>query len=152
MKINVVTIAKPEQDSYSRICDHFVKMSGRYAKVAVHDLFNAKVTRAQEQGKAQARKLYADLFDPWLRRGLTVALDPEGKEPDSETFAAMLEGHAEVTFFIGGAFGHAPEFLKRCDRSLSLSKLTMSHKIAKTVLLEQIYRGLTILHNHPYHK
>ena len=152
MKINVVTIAKPEKDCYSQICDHFVKMSGRYAKVTVHDLFHAKVTRAQEQGREQARKVYAELFDPWLRRGLTIALDPEGKEVDSETFASMLEGHAEVTFFIGGAYGHGPDFLRRCDRSVSLSRLTMSHKIAKSVLMEQIYRGLTILTNHPYHK
>jgi 23S rRNA (pseudouridine1915-N3)-methyltransferase len=64
----------------------------------------------------------------------------------------MLADRAEVNFFIGGAYGHAPEFLKRCDRVVSLSKLTMSHKIAKTVLAEQIYRALTILHNHPYHK
>ncbi|MDN5377136.1 MAG: rRNA (pseudouridine1915-N3)-methyltransferase, partial [Sulfurospirillum sp.] len=44
------------------------------------------------------------------------------------------------------------EFLKKTDKVISLSKLTYAHKIAKVVLLEQIYRGLCIKNNHPYHK
>ena len=152
MKINVLAIAKPERDCYAQICDHFVKMSKRYAAVEIREFFNAKVTRAQESGPGPARKIYAELFEPWMGRGYTIALDPAGKEMASEAFAAMLADRVEVNFFIGGAYGHAPEFLKRCDRVVSLSKLTMSHKIAKSVLAEQIYRALTILHNHPYHK
>jgi 23S rRNA (pseudouridine1915-N3)-methyltransferase len=152
MKINVVTIAKPERDCYSQLCDHFVKMSKRYAVVTEKDLFNAKVTRAQESGKEAARKLYAQLFSPWMDRGCTIALDPSAKEMPSEDFAELIADKSEVTFFIGGAYGHGREFLQKCDKVVSLSKLTMSHKIAKVVLFEQIYRALTINHNHPYHK
>ena len=57
-----------------------------------------------------------------------------------------------VKFFIGGAYGFEEQFLKQCDKVISLGKITMSHKIAKVVLLEQIYRGFSILSNHPYHK
>ncbi len=99
-----------------------------------------------------AQKSYADLFEPWLGRGFTIALDPLGKEPTSEKFAELLRDRHEVTFFIGGAYGHSREFLGRCDRTISLSQLTMSHKVAKVTLFEQIYRGLTINHGHPYHK
>ncbi len=152
MKINVVTIAKPEKDSYTQLCDRFVKMSQRYARVEAKDLFNTKVTRAQEGGRESARKIYEELFSPWVGRGYTIALDPAGKELSSEAFARLLADRAEVTFFIGGAFGHSRDFLNRCDRVVSLSRLTMSHKVAKVVLFEQIYRGLTINHNHPYHK
>ncbi len=57
-----------------------------------------------------------------------------------------------IQFYIGGAYGLEEEFLKKSDKIISLGKITMSHKIAKAVLLEQIYRGFSILSNHPYHK
>jgi rRNA large subunit m3Psi methyltransferase RlmH len=57
-----------------------------------------------------------------------------------------------VKFFIGGAYGFEDSFLQKSDAIISLGKLTMSHKIAKVVLLEQIYRGFSILSNNPYHK
>lgn len=152
MKIRVVAIAKPERDCYHQLAERFVKMSKRYADVEIRELFNAKVHRAQENGPEPARKIYAELFEPWRGRGLAIALDPAAKEVDTERFADLLRDRQEVTFFIGGAYGHGPEFLRSCDRSLSLSKLTMSHKVAKVVLFEQIYRALTILHGHPYHK
>jgi len=152
MKINVVSIAKPEKDCYTQLCDHFIKMSKRYAIVTAHDLFSAKVTRAQESGKVPAQKLYAELFEPWMGRGYTIALDPSAKEMTSEAFADLLADKPEITLFIGGAYGHSQTFLKRCDKVLSLSQLTMSHKIAKVVLFEQIYRALTIQNHHPYHK
>lgn len=57
-----------------------------------------------------------------------------------------------VKFFVGGAYGFEDSFLKKSDAIISLGNITMSHKIAKAVLLEQIYRGFSILSNHPYHK
>jgi 23S rRNA (pseudouridine1915-N3)-methyltransferase len=57
-----------------------------------------------------------------------------------------------IKFFIGGAYGFDDAFLKKSDNVISLGNITMSHKIAKAVLLEQIYRGFSILSNHPYHK
>ena len=151
MKINVVAIAKEERDCYQELTERFVTMSRRFATIELRELFNAKVHRAQESGREPARKIYTELFEPY-KRGYTVALDPAAKEVDTPKFADLLRDRQEVTFFIGGAYGHSPDFLRKCDRTLSLSKLTMSHKVAKVVLFEQIYRALTILHNHPYHK
>ena len=152
MRINVVAIGKRERDSYFEICEHFIKMSKRFVKVESIDLFNSKVTKAQDSGKESAQKIYEELFSPWMGRGFKVALDPLGKELNSEDFSKLLSQSSEITFFIGGAFGHSRQFLKECDKVISLSQLTMSHKIAKVVLMEQIYRGLTIQFNHPYHK
>lgn len=152
MKINVVAIGKREKDCYLEISEHFIKMSKRFAKVNAIDIFNSKVTKAQDSGKVAAQKVYEELFAPWINCGFTIALDPSAKEMKSENFSKLLSQNSEVTFFIGGAFGHSKEFLNQCDEVLSLSQLTMSHKIAKVVLFEQIYRGLTIQFNHPYHK
>jgi len=152
LRINVVTINKKERDCYLDIYDHFVNMSKKFAKIDIVDIFHSKVKRAQEGGKQTAQKAYEELFSPWMQRGFTIALDPSAKEMKSENFSKLLLKKSEVTFFIGGAFGHSKEFLKKCDMVISLSQLTMSHKIAKVVLIEQIYRGLTIQFNHPYHK
>ncbi len=64
----------------------------------------------------------------------------------------MLEGKITINFFIGGAFGFEKDFLNQCDKVISISDMTMAHKIANIVLLEQVFRGLCILNNHPYHK
>jgi len=71
---------------------------------------------------------------------------------DSFAFSKLLEDRLTINFFIGGAYGFDREFLKMCDTTLSLSDLTMAHKVANLVLTEQIFRGLAILNNHPYHK
>ena len=66
-------------------------------------------------------------------------------------FANLIANYQEVSFFIGGAYGFSSDFL-RSLKTLSLSPLTLSHKIAQIVLCEQIYRALSIMTNHPYHK
>ena len=90
----------------------------------------------------------------WLEKNYTkaIALHPDGKKCDSLAFSKLLCDKIAIQFFIGGAFGFEESFVSRCDSVISLSELTMSHKIAKAVLLEQIYRAFTLLNNHPYHK
>jgi len=64
----------------------------------------------------------------------------------------MLQNRHNVSFFIGGAYGFEEKFLGMCQRKVSFGKITMSHKLVKVVLLEQIFRALSINNNHPYHK
>jgi 23S rRNA (pseudouridine1915-N3)-methyltransferase len=71
---------------------------------------------------------------------------------DSYEFAKELKDSMTVNFFIGGAYGFEREFLSKCNKAISFGKITLSHKLVKVVLLEQIFRGLTINNNHPYHK
>ena len=79
-------------------------------------------------------------------------MHPDGKIIDSYEFSKLLDDKIAIKFFIGGAYGFENDFLKNGDAVISLGNITMSHKIAKVVLLEQIYRGFSILSNHPYHK
>ena len=89
--------------------------------------------------------------------GVLVALDERGKPWDSETLANSLRtwsesGTANATFALGGADGHPDEVREAADVVLSLSALTLPHLLARVVLLEQIYRGITICAGHPYHR
>ena len=85
----------------------------------------------------------------------SVLLDAEGEKLTSIGFSRMIESYSTqsgiIKFFIAGAFGFEKEVLKQ-HKTISLSTLTFSHEIAKIVLLEQIYRSLSIINKHPYHK
>ena len=90
------------------------------------------------------------MFEKYTQEGFNIILTPEGKLVDSFEFSNFFE-HSKINFFIAGAYGFEEEFKKK-GINISLSPLTMSHKIAKIVLFEQIYRALAIKNNHPYHK
>jgi len=83
-------------------------------------------------------------------RGRIVVLDEKGRDFASSQFAALLK--AETVFVIGGADGLDPAVKQKADLLLRLSALTLPHALAQVVLLEQIYRGATLLIGHPYHR
>jgi 23S rRNA (pseudouridine1915-N3)-methyltransferase len=93
-----------------------------------------------------------------LRPGaLTVLLDPEGSEWTSQQLAAQVQswegnGIKEVAFVVGGPNGFAPDFVSRADKRWSLSRLTLTHEMARVLLFEQLYRAFTIVHGLPYQK
>lgn len=152
MKINIYQIAKNNKDNFEPIINDLIKMSSKYAKVEIHNLFNKHIAKAQTIGEKEAQNSYNDVFEPKLSSGYNIALDVLGKKKDSFQFAKLLENKTTINFFIGGAYGFKREFLKQCHTTISLSDLTMAHKIANVVLCEQIFRGLCINNNHPYHK
>jgi len=86
-----------------------------------------------------------------------VSLDKEGKELSSEEFAYKLldldkiSQNNEIIFIIGGIYGIQEDIKKSSNFILSLSKMTFTHEFALLILLEQIYRGIKILKNEPYH-
>jgi len=100
----------------------------------------------------ESQKEYAKALEKYKNEAFSVTLDPEGKKLDSFGFSNLFLDNQKVTFLIGGAYGFDRDFVSSCNISISLSALTMGHKIAKVVLYEQIYRAFTILNNHPYHK
>ena len=63
----------------------------------------------------------------------------------------MLSGKKRLIFVIGGSYGFSEEIYNRGNERLSLSKMTFSHQMVRLVFLEQLYRGYSIINNHPYH-
>lgn len=152
MKITIYNIAKEENDPYYKIIKEFEQFIGRFAKFSNIYLMNKEILHAQTLTSFHAQASYTKAFEG-KGEGVRIALDPRGKILSTEEFSKMLDrSEGKLTFFIGGAYGLENSFVQTCDKTLSLSKLTLSHKLAHLVLMEQIYRGLTLLHNHPYHK
>ena len=153
MKINVIIIDKKGKDQlYAPLIEHFRKIAKPFAQVEVIELFDKEVAKAQDISPAAAKSSYTKAFEKQLAGGYTIALDPSSREVDSFEFAKLLKDRGVVNFFIGGAYGLEESFLAQCNTAISLGKITLSHKLVKVVLMEQIFRGLAINHNHPYHK
>ena len=153
MKINVIIIDKKGKDSlYSGLIEHYKKIAKPFAKVEVIEIFNKEISKAQEISTELAQKSYTKALEKYMQGATNIALDPSSKEVDSHDFAKLLKDSVQINLFIGGAYGFERTFLSKCNNAISFGKITLSHKLVKVVLLEQIFRGLTINNNHPYHK
>jgi len=137
VKLWLYFVGKPRDAHANGMAEEFMKRSSRYMDCEMREIQPARF----------------DLFarHPSARK---VFLDPAGKMMDSQRFTSML-GETELqardlVLLVGGHNGLPPEWKPRADVLLSLSPLTMPHELARAVLAEQIYRGLTMLRGHPY--
>lgn len=151
MNIKIFTIEKSSDKLVDEMSKEFSKMIARFAKIEEVKLFNKQIAIAQSVGVKEAQSSYTKVYEPHLK-GLNIALDVQGAYLDSFEFSKIFDDEVNINFFIGGAFGFEEGFLAKTQKIISLSRLTYAHKIAKVVLFEQIYRGLCIKNNHPYHK
>ena len=133
-----------QQDLASRI-EHFTPLS-------LEELPPVRgASKARKAGLSSAERALLGKL-----RGVTkVLLDERGRERTSQEFAAWLGEHAlrgsrELAFLIGGPDGFSAAFRAEADLLLALSKMTLTRDWARTLLLEQVYRGFTILRGFPY--
>ena len=85
-----------------------------------------------------------------------ILLDEKGREYRSLEFASFIEGRMlgggrDIVFVVGGAYGFSDAVYDRADGKVSLSKMTFSHQMVRTVFAEQLYRAMTIIKGEPYH-
>ncbi|SFV53521.1 LSU m3Psi1915 methyltransferase RlmH [hydrothermal vent metagenome] len=153
MKINVIIVDKRGKDNlYAGLIEHYQKISKSFAKVEVIEVFTKEIAKAHDISSEAAQKSYTKALEKYMKNGINIALHPAAKEVDSYEFAKLFKDSVQVNLFIGGAYGFERDFLSKCNNAISFGKITLSHKLVKVVLLEQIFRGLTINNNHPYHK
>ena len=153
MKINIYIIDKKgKKDLYAPLIEHYQKSCKAFAKVEIHEVFNKEIIKAHDISGTAAQKQYSAALEKYLPQGYSVVLDPAAKEVDSHEFSNLFKDRGVVNFFIGGAYGFERGFVAQSNTAISFGKITLSHKLVKVVLMEQVFRGLTILHNHPYHK
>lgn len=114
----------------------------------IHEV-RASAENKDAEGEAILRK-YRELNSSHL-----IVMSEWGKKRTSVDFAEwtrdLIEKQSRPVFVIGGAEGSSEEVLKTAREKISLSDLTFPHKIARILLVEQLYRAQTIRHGHPYH-
>jgi 23S rRNA (pseudouridine1915-N3)-methyltransferase len=133
----------------------YTRRLGSRLRLTLLEIAPGPRTAGQSARKAievEARKLLSALRpDEWV-----VALDEHGAQMTTRELAGWLDGRMQqgrdLAFLIGGPDGFAAEVLARSDFSLSLSRLTLPHALVRVVLAEQLYRAISILTHHPYHR
>ncbi len=155
LKARIAAVGRDKDDWISDGIEHYVKLLSRWSKVDWVIVTLPK--KSSSLSPVELKKLEAERLLEKVGDGLVVALTEGGREYDSKAFAKRLQKwqtHAggPVTFVIGGPYGLDEAVLRRADEHLSMSKLTFSHQIVRLVLLEQLYRALSILHGSDYHK
>lgn len=118
-----------------------------------------EILEAREEKGAQAamRERECERLAKLLPKGAKlVVLDERGESMSSPEFASFLEkqrdqGVGDLAFAIGGAYGFSDGFRGQAFKAISLSRMTLTHQMVRVFLLEQIYRGFTIMNGEPYH-
>lgn len=144
----------PERELQARYLDR-ARASGKALGITAIDLVElaeGRATRAADRKSEEARAILERTGE-----GIVIALDERGTSPTSTEFSSMLEtfntrGEKSVNFVIGGADGLGDELLAKAARRLSFGAMTMPHQLARILLVEQIYRAMTLLSGHPYHR
>lgn len=147
--------AGPEKDLASRYLDRFAK-----AGPAV-GLELAKLVEVQESRASNAdtrKREEASALEKALPEGaILVLLDERGKALDSQAFSDAIgryrdNGKRDMMLAIGGADGLDPELRSKADLVVNLGTMTWPHQLVRILIAEQLYRAVTILSGHPYHR
>lgn len=155
MKITLLTVGKTDVKWVKEGLDLYVSRLSHYAPFQLREIPELKNVSAldREQIKVREGELILKSLHP---SDEVVLLDEGGRELRSVEFASWLEerfsrGSRDIVFVIGGAYGFSKEVYARADSKLSLSKMTFSHQMVRTIFAEQLYRAFTIMRGEPYH-
>lgn len=141
--IRILAVGKLKDRSIGEMVGRYLERARPWARVEVTEL---KDSGTEREGREILRWLDSN------PAGRVVACDEAGEQTTSRGLSRMLGAHGSLTFVIGGPDGLAAEVKARADEVLSLSRLTLTHEMARLLLSEQIYRGLAILRGHGYHR
>jgi 23S rRNA (pseudouridine1915-N3)-methyltransferase len=159
MRLHILAVGNARGSHEAPLCDEFIGRAqniGRRMGFTAVDVTEVAVSKARETEKRMAEE--AERLAARVPDGAhVVLLDAKGKGMTSEDFAEMLgamrdAGTKDFVFIIGGPDGLAPLPKIRSGRSLAFGPQTWPHMLVRAMLAEQIYRAITILAGHPYHR
>ena len=159
MNVKILCVGKIKEKFYRDAADEYLKRLSKYASVTVVEVADEKTSENASDTEIDIvkEKEGERLLKHINERDFVIALAILGKQMDSVAFSKYIEdlgisGKSTIDFVIGGSLGLSDAILKRSDFQISFSKMTFPHQLMRVVLLEQIYRGMRIMKNEPYHK
>ena len=155
MNIKLIVIGKTDNKNLNALIEEYTKRLRFYIKFdleVISDIKNVKNLSESEQ-KTKEGQLILEKLTPTDQ---LILLDENGKEFNSIGFSDFLQkkmnsGIKTLVFVIGGPYGFSEEVYQKALGKVALSQMTFSHQMVRLFVIEQIYRGFTILNNEPYH-
>lgn len=154
MKTELIVVGKTVSKEFVKIIDDYRERITHYMPFGITVIPELKNTKSlsEEQQKTAEGELIMRQIQP---SDTVVLLDEHGWEPRSVEMAAWLEKKQSTArrllFIIGGPYGFSEAVYQRANEKLSLSRLTFSHQMVRSIFLEQLYRACTIIKGEPYH-
>jgi len=155
MNIKLLTIGKTDNKNLQTLIEEYSKRLSFYVKFdleIIPDIKNVK-NMSEAQQKEKEGELILSKITPTDH---LIILDENGKEFSSVGFSDFLQkkmnaGIKTLVFVIGGPYGFSETVYQKASGKISLSQMTFSHQMVRLFVIEQMYRGFTILRNEPYH-
>jgi len=152
MRLRIIWTGKTRDARLRALIDDYAERLSHFVRCEVTEL--RELGRSDKTGIDKESKRISDRLRPG---SLTVLLDADGAEWTSQQLADQVrnwegQGVKEVAFVIGGPNGFAGDFKTSVNKRWSLSRLTLTHEMARVLLFEQLYRAYTIIHGLPYQK
>jgi 23S rRNA (pseudouridine1915-N3)-methyltransferase len=159
MRIVLAVVGRLKQGPERELAERYRKRAadaGRAAGLNSFDIVEIKESRAGDAARRMLEESIA-IANVIPERAVTVILDERGESMNSASFAGRLQGWRAqdapaVAFVIGAADGLAPGLREKADLAIAFGAVTWPHQLVRIMLLEQIYRAVTILAGHPYHR
>jgi len=153
LKLHFVWIGKTKDRHYAALVADYLERIKRFTHVEISEL---KERNAEDKSRVIAYE-GLKLLDAVESDDFVILLDERGREKTSQELSTFISERQQaavkrLAFIIGGFAGVNDDVRKRANFQLSLSRMTMTHELARVVLTEQIYRAFTILAGLPYHK
>ncbi len=153
--INIICIGKLKERYWKEAQAEYQKRLGAFCRLNIIEKKEAALpgnpspVQIEKACDAESQSILAS------SSGALIALSPDGSKMGSDAFAALIDARGrsgDITFAIGGSYGHSAALKQAADTVLSFSDMTMPHQLFRIVLLEQIYRACMILGGRTYHK
>lgn len=153
MRVRLIWTGKTRDARLRALIDDYAERLSHFVRYEISELREQGRT-GKKAGIDRESKRISDALRPGA---LKILLDPDGVEWTSQQLARQVQGWEssgvkEVAFIIGGPDGVSPGLVSEADKRWSLSRLTLTHEMARVLLLEQLYRAYTIIHGLPYQK
>lgn len=150
----LLTIESSKEDWFLEVAKLYHKKINYYYSFERKALKSKSMGREEREQKKQLES--KQLMDAIQDGSVIILLDERGKSYSSEAFSKLLvsqieNGKKHIQFIVGGAYGVSEDLQKKAHYKVTLSPMVMNHFVAQTVLMEQIYRALTIWKGIPYH-
>lgn len=158
MKLRIISVGHKMPAWVQTACDEYIKRMPRECVVSIMEVKPEK--RAAGNSTQNIQRLEAKRILELAGADYLIALDERGQQPTTlmlaERFKSWLDGTAtlgrDIALVIGGADGLDASIKERADWQWSLSNLTMPHAFVRVMLCEQLYRAMSVIQNHPYHR
>lgn len=155
MTIKLLAIGKTDNKQLQLLINDYTKRLSHYIKFELDIIPDLK--KVKHLSEAQQKQKEGELILSKLSNtDVLILLDENGKHYDSVGFSNYLQKHMnsgikQLVFVIGGPYGFSEEVYAKSKGKVSLSKMTFSHQMVRLFVVEQFYRGFTIIKNEPYH-